>query len=155
MTGRNCHGHNDNQYSKCCYTSTVAIFARDLSLVFDNLDLFVATSVFLSIYAVTYISIFVLLGTVIEKNALVIGLVIAYFEAFFSQFIFGLAAGSNRTPYSITNNYYYIASEYLLPDHINASIANFEPWMSVAVIAGIIILTVTGSMVIIRRIDIK
>ncbi|MHA1450236.1 MAG: ABC transporter permease subunit [Candidatus Hodarchaeales archaeon] len=135
--------------------STVGILAGDLGLIFDNLNLFLAISIFLSIYTVTYVSIFVLLGTVIEKNALVIGLVIAYFEAFFSQFIFGLAAGSNRTPYSITNNLYYIASEYLLPDHINASITNFEPWMSVAVIAGIVILSITGAMVIIRRIDIK
>lgn len=131
----------------------VAGFANDFSLALNNLDLLLSSSIFLGIYVATYTSIFLFVGTIIEKNALVIGLIIAYFEVFFSQFIFGLGMGSEGSPYSITNHLYNIASEYLMPDYLSYSIINFEPIGSIGVIAGLILLSFLGAMVVIRMKD--
>ncbi|MFX0093426.1 MAG: hypothetical protein ACFFBD_16865, partial [Candidatus Hodarchaeota archaeon] len=57
------------------------------------------------------------------------------------------------SPYSITNHLYYIASEFLMPEHFVFSIINFEAGGSILVIAGLIFLSFIGAMVVIRMKD--
>ncbi|MFW9992604.1 MAG: ABC transporter permease [Candidatus Odinarchaeota archaeon] len=131
-----------------------ALLSNDSSFVTKNLDIMIGMTFFLWIYLTTYISLFLLLGVIIEKNAMMMGIFIAYFEVFLGQFIFGLGSGFRAgTPYSITNHIYYIASEYLVPRYFRYYVTNYEPYMSVLVIAGIIVASLIAAIIVIRRKD--
>jgi hypothetical protein len=89
---------------------------------------------------------------VIDKNALGWGLAIAYFEVFFSQFIFGFAGGGN-TPYSISNHIYHVTAEFFLLDYFEFSITDFEPLNSLIVCITLIVGFLLLSMMAMRRKD--
>ncbi|MHA2333278.1 MAG: ABC transporter permease [Candidatus Hodarchaeales archaeon] len=131
-----------------------AVLSSNSQFILENVNIFIGTSVFLWIYLSTYISIFLLIGVIIEKNALTIGLFIAYFEVILSQFIFGLGSGSRYgTPYSIPNHVYHVASKYLIPEYFNYTVLDFEPQASALVILGIVVLSLAGAILAISMKD--
>lgn len=134
---------------------SIILLTGDPTIVTDNLSVVFMSSVFLSFYSVVYISVFLLIGTIINQNQIMWGFFIAYFEVFFGQFIFGLGSGAEGTPYSISNHIYFVASEYLLPEFMDYSVSNFDPISSLLVLIILIIIGLGGSMVGFRKIDIK
>jgi len=92
---------------------------------------------YLGLWFSVYATIFLFLGVWIDKNAFGLGLAIAYFEAFFSQFLFGNLTGNS--PFSISNHINYVASEYLLPNYLNFIISDFDPFTSLLICIGLIL----------------
>jgi ABC-type transport system involved in multi-copper enzyme maturation permease subunit len=105
----------------------------------------------LALWYVVYATIFLFVGVFLDKNAIGLGLAIAYFEAFFSQFLFGSLG--EKSPFSIANHIYYITSEYFLNDYFSFSIANFDPLTSILVCIGLIAGFLALSAFTIRRKD--
>lgn len=105
--------------------------------LFGNLSVLIGTWLYLGLWYVVYATIFLFLGVFLDKNAIGLGLAIAYFEVFFGQFLFGGFTGAS--PFSIANHINYIASEYFLSDYLSFSIANFEVFSSVLVCIGLVI----------------
>ena len=119
--------------------------------LFGNFFVFLGVYLSLGLWYVVYATIFLFVGVFLDKNAIGLGLAIAYFEAFFSQFLFGSA--TEKSPFSIANHIYYITSEYLLNDYISFKIANFESFSSVLVCIGLIMGFLALSAFTIRRKD--
>ncbi|MFX1515464.1 MAG: ABC transporter permease [Promethearchaeota archaeon] len=117
-----------------------------------QLDVLIGTWFFVGLWVVVYSTIFLLLGIVIDKNALGWGLAIAYFEVFFGQFIFGFAGGGH-TPYSISNHIYHVTAEFFLIDYFEFSITDFEPFNSLIVCIALIMGFLLFSMLAMRRKD--
>ncbi|MHA2329033.1 MAG: ABC transporter permease subunit [Candidatus Hodarchaeales archaeon] len=129
----------------------LCFLVQDFSLLFAHLDVLVGVWLFVGMWVAVYSTIFLFLGIIIDKNALGWGLAIAYFEAFFSQFIFGIAGGNS--PFSIANHIYYVTAEFFLIGYSDFSIPDFDPVLSllicVSLIAGFLLL----SMVTMRHKD--
>ena len=79
------------------------------------------------------------------------GLAIAYFEAFFSQFLFG-GIGAN-SPFSIVNHVNQVASEFLISDYYSFAIVNYEPLLSLYTCIGLIVGFLVLSLLAMRRKD--
>ena len=105
--------------------------------LFGNLSVLIGTWLYLGLWYVVYATIFLFLGVFLDKNAIGLGLAIAYFEVFFGQLLFGGFTGAS--PFSIANHINYIASEYFLSDYLSFSIPNFEVFSSVLVCIGLVI----------------
>ncbi|MHA2245521.1 MAG: ABC transporter permease subunit [Candidatus Hodarchaeales archaeon] len=131
----------------------LCIIVNDFTILFEHLDVLLGAWLFVGLWVVIYSTIFLLLGIVIDKNALGWGLAIAYFEAFFGQFIFGPVIGGENSPYSIANHIYQVTAEYFLMDYFEFSIANFEPLNSLIVCITLIIGFLLLSMFAMRRKD--
>ncbi len=130
----------------------LAVQAQDFTMIFSHLEILIGVYLYICLWYSVYSTIFLVLGVIIDKNAIGYGLGIAYFEAFFSQFIFGLAIGG-PSPFSISNHINYIAAEYFLQDYLIFRIANFDPVNSIIVCFGIILGALFIGMIIIRRKD--
>ena len=130
----------------------ICIHIQDFSILLEHLDVLIGTWLYLSLWVAVYCTIFLLLGIILDKNPLGWGLVIAYFEAFFAQFIFGLVAGG-ASPFSISNHINYVAAEYFLPNYLEFTIVNFDPLQSVFVCLGLIVGFLLLSMIAMRRKD--
>ena len=128
----------------------LCVIVNDFSIL--QLDVLIGTWFFVGLWVIVYCTIFLLLGIVIDKNALGWGLAIAYFEVFFGQFIFGFAGGGN-TPYSISNHIYHVTAEIFLMDYFEFSITDFEPQNSLIVCITLIIGFLLLSMLAMRRKD--
>ncbi len=128
----------------------LCIIVNDFTIL--KFDVLIGTWLFLGLWVVVYSTIFLFLGIVIDKNALGWGLAIAYFEAFFGQFIFGFAAGGNSV-YSIANHIYHVTSEFFLVDYYEFSITDFDPLNSLIVCITLIIGFLLLSMLAMRRKD--
>ncbi len=118
-----------------------------------KLDVLIGTWLFVGLWVVVYSTIFLLLGIMIDKNALGWGLAIAYFEAFFGQFIFGPFTGGANSPYSIANHIYHVTAEYFLPDYFVFGITDFDPLNSLIVCITLIVGFLLLSMFAMRRKD--
>ncbi len=129
----------------------LCLIVQDFSIFLLNLNVLLGVWLFLGMWVTVYGTIFLFLGIIIDKNALGWGLAVAYFEAFFGQFIFGIAAGNN--PYSISNHLYYVASEFFLADYFRFEIPDFEPFNSLLICLGLIIGFLALSMLVMRRKD--
>ena len=116
-----------------------------------SLEVFVGAWLYLALWFLVYVTIFVFLGIIIDSNALGIGLAIAYFEAFFSQFIFG--GGGANSAFSIVNHVNQVASEFLISDYYSFSILNYEPELSLLTCLALIISFLAFSLLAIRRKD--
>jgi hypothetical protein len=125
---------------------------QDFSLFFDNLNVLFGVWFHLGLWVSVYGTIFLFLGVILDKNALGWGLAVAYFEAFFGQFIFGIAAGGN-SPYSIANHLNYVAAEFFLTDYIDFQIPDLDPSTSLLICIGLIIGFLLLSMLTMRRKD--
>lgn len=130
----------------------LCVYAQEFSILLEHLDVLIGTWLYLSLWVAVYCTIFLLLGIILDKNPLGWGLVIAYFEAFFAQFIFGLVAGG-ASPFSISNHLNYVAAEYFLPNYLEFTIVNFDPLQSVFVCLGLIVGFLLLSMMAMRRKD--
>ncbi len=117
--------------------------------VFRNLSVLLGTYFYLSLWYVVYATIFLFVGVFLDKNALGLGLAIAYFEAFFGQFIFGGFGGNS--PFSIANHVNYVASEYFLSDFMSYRVSNFDEFSSLLVCVGIVIGFLALAAVTMRR----
>jgi len=131
----------------------LSFIVQDFSLLFDNLNVLFGVWLFLGLWVVVYSTIYLFLGIILDKNALGWGLAIAYFEAFFGQFIFGIAAAGGATPFSIANHLNYVAAEFLLPDYLDFQILDFDPLNSLLICIGLIIGFLLLSMLTMRRKD--
>jgi ABC-type transport system involved in multi-copper enzyme maturation permease subunit len=129
----------------------LCLIVQDFTILFLHLDVLFGVWLFLGMWVCVYGTIFLFLGIIIDKNALGWGLAVAYFEAFFGQFIFGVAAGNN--PYSISNHLYHVASEFFLVNHFTFRIPDFEPFNSLLICVGLIIGFLAFSMLVMRRKD--
>jgi ABC-type transport system involved in multi-copper enzyme maturation permease subunit len=118
-----------------------------------KLDVLIGTWLFVGLWVVVYSTIFILLGIVIDKNALGWGLAVAYFEAFFSQFIFGPFSGGENSPYSIANHIYHVTAEFFLVGYFDFVIIDFEPFYSLIVCIMLIVGFLLLSMLAMRRKD--
>ncbi|MHA2254930.1 MAG: ABC transporter permease [Candidatus Heimdallarchaeaceae archaeon] len=118
---------------------------------FGNLLVLLGVYLSLGLWYVVYATIFLFIGVFLDKNAIGLGLAIAYFEAFFSQFIFG--SGTEKSPFSVANHIYHITSEYFLKDYLSFTIANFDVFSSVLVCIGLILGFLALSAFTIRRKD--
>ena len=123
---------------------------NDFSILLSNLEVLFAAWAFLALWFLVYVSIFLLLGIWIDSNALGMGLLIAYFEAFFSQFLLG---GVSNSPFSISNHINFVASELILGDYYSFTIPNYDPLVSLLICLGIIFGSILLSLVVIRRKD--
>lgn len=126
---------------------------NDYTFLFERLDVLLGAWLFVGLWVAVYSTIFLLLGVLIDKNALGWGLAIAYFEVFFAQFIFGPFTGGANSPYSIANHIYYVTAEYFLVDYFNFSIPDFDPLNSLIICIALVIGFLLLSMVTIRRKD--
>ncbi|MFX0172119.1 MAG: ABC transporter permease subunit [Candidatus Hodarchaeota archaeon] len=129
----------------------LCIIVQDFSILFEHLDVLIGVWLFLGMWVIVYGTIFLFLGIIIDKNALGWGLAIAYFEAFFGQFIFGAFAGN--TPYSISNHLYFITAEIFLVDYFRFRIPDFEPINSLLICIGLIVGFLLLSLIVMRRKD--
>jgi ABC-type transport system involved in multi-copper enzyme maturation permease subunit len=116
-----------------------------------KVEVFIGVWIYLALWFLVYATIFVFLGIVIDSNALGLGLAIAYFEAFFSQFIFG--GGNSNSAFSIVNHINQVASEFLLSDYYSFTILNYEPELSLLTCLALIILFLISSLLVMRRKD--
>ncbi len=107
--------------------------------LFGNLSVLIGTWLYLSLWYAVYATIFLFLGVFFDKNALGLGLAIAYFEAFFGQFIFGAFSGGGGSPFSVANHVNYVASEYFLSEYLSYRISHFEPFNSILVCIGLVL----------------
>jgi ABC-type transport system involved in multi-copper enzyme maturation permease subunit len=130
----------------------LSTIVQDYSLFFDNLNVLFGVWLHLGLWVSVYGTIFLFLGVILDKNALGWGLAVAYFEAFFGQFIFGIAAGGN-SPYSIANHLNYVSAEFFLPDYIDFQIPDFDPSTSLLICIGLIIGFLLLSLGTMRRKD--
>ncbi|PWI46972.1 hypothetical protein CEE45_14115 [Candidatus Heimdallarchaeota archaeon B3_Heim] len=121
--------------STILYLGFYILLPGSISLL-GNLSVLLGTWMYLGLWFGVYATIFLFVGVFLDKNAIGLGLAIAYFEAFFGQFIFG--AFSGNSPFSVANHIYYIASEFFLSDYISFNIAKFEPISSVLVCIGLV-----------------
>jgi ABC-type transport system involved in multi-copper enzyme maturation permease subunit len=128
----------------------LCIQINDFSILLNNLEVLFAAWAFLALWFLVYVSIFLLLGIWIDNNALGMGLLIAYFEAFFSQFLLG---GASNSPFSISNHINYVASELLLGDYYSFNIPNYDPIVSFLICLGIIVGSLLLSLIMMRRKD--
>lgn len=126
----------------------LCIIVNDFTIL--TLDILLGTLLFVGLWVIIYSTLFLLLGIVIDKNALGWGLAIAYFESFFGQFIFGFAGGGN-SPYSIANHIYNVTAEYFLIDNFSFNIPDFEPLNSLLVCIALIIGFLLLSIFMMRR----
>ncbi|MFX1285811.1 MAG: ABC transporter permease subunit [Promethearchaeota archaeon] len=131
----------------------LCVIVNDYSFLFDRLDVLFGAWFFVSLWVAVYSTIFLLLGILIDKNALGWGLAIAYFEVFFAQFIFGPFTGGENSPYSIANHIYYVTAEYFLVDYFTFNIPDFEPLISLIICIALIVGFLLLSMVTMRRKD--
>jgi ABC-type transport system involved in multi-copper enzyme maturation permease subunit len=129
----------------------LCIQVNDFSVLFNNLDVFLVAWVYLGLWFLVYSTIFLFLGVVIDKNALGWGLGIAYFEAFFSQFIFGNIGSASA--FSIINHINYVGSYFLLGDYYEYIIPNFDPEFSLLICVGLIFTSLALSVLVMRRKD--
>ncbi|MFW9857024.1 MAG: ABC transporter permease subunit, partial [Candidatus Thorarchaeota archaeon] len=116
----------------------VSFIVQDFSLLFNNFNVLFGVWLYLGLWVSVYGTIFLFLGIIFDKNALGWGLAVAYFEAFFGQFIFGIAAGGN-SPYSIANHLNYVAAEFFLANYIDFQIQDLDPSTSLLICIGLII----------------
>lgn len=130
----------------------ICLYIQDFSILFEHLDVLVGVWLYLSLWVAVYSTIFLLLGIILDKNPLGWGLVIAYFEAFFGQFIFGFNA-AGASPFSIANHLNYVAAEYFLPNYLDFTIVNLDPLQSVFICFGLIAGFLLLSLVAMRRKD--
>lgn len=130
----------------------VCIHILDFSILFGHLDVLFGVWLYLGLWVAVYCTIFLFLGIIIDKNPLGWGLFVAYFEAFFGQFIFGLGAGGS-SPFSISNHINYVAAEYILPNYVNFSIKDMDPLQSLLICFGLIIGFLLLSMFAMNRKD--
>ncbi|MFX0086444.1 MAG: ABC transporter permease [Candidatus Hodarchaeota archaeon] len=130
----------------------LCLHIQDFSILLNHLDVLIGAWLYLGLWVAVYTTIFLFLGIIIDKNPLGWGLVVAYFEAFFGQFIFGLAAGGN-SPFSVANHLNYVAAEYFLIDYINFNIVDLDPLQSLFICFGLIAGFLTLSMFAMRRKD--
>ena len=130
----------------------LSFIVQDFSLLFDNLNVLLGAWLFLGLWVSVYGTIYLFLGIIVDKNALGWGLAVAYFEAFFGQFIFGFAAGG-ATPFSIANHLNYVAAEFFLRDYLVFEIIDLDPLFSLSICIGLIIGFLFLSMVAMRRKD--
>jgi ABC-type transport system involved in multi-copper enzyme maturation permease subunit len=133
-------------YLGLCYIS------NDLSILLNNLDVLFRVWIYLGLWFMVYGTIFLFIGILIDKNALGWGFAVAYFEAFFSQFIFGPLGGGN-TPYSIANHINYVAAEFLLEEYLSFRIPDIDPIISLLICFGLVVLTLLLSLIVMRRKD--
>ncbi|MHA1973733.1 MAG: ABC transporter permease [Candidatus Hodarchaeales archaeon] len=121
---------------------SLALLVPESTAILSEFSVLIGVWGFLLTWYVVYASIFLLLGIVIDKNAIGWGLAIAYFDAFFGQFIFG--GGVGNSAFSIANHIKNIATEYFLPKYLDFHVENFEPLSSILVcfclIAGSLVL---------------
>ncbi len=129
----------------------LCIIVNDFTIL--KFDVLIGTWLFVGLWVVVYSTIFLLLGIVIDKNALGWGLAIAYFEAFFGQFIFGPITGGENSIYSIANHIYHVTAEYFLVDYFEFSITDFDPLNSLIVCLTLIVGFLLLSMFAMRRKD--
>jgi len=127
----------------------LCVIVNDFTIL--KFDVLIGTWLFVGLWVVIYSTIFLLLGIVIDENALGWGLVIAYFEAFFGQFIFGPFTGGANGPYSIANHIYHVTAEYFLIDNFSFNIPDFEPLNSLLVCIVLIIGFLLLSIFMMRR----
>jgi ABC-type transport system involved in multi-copper enzyme maturation permease subunit len=127
----------------------LCIQVNDFSIF--RLEVFIGAWAYLALWFLVYMTIFVFLGIVIDSNALGMGLAIAYFEAFFSQFIFG--GGGAKSPFSIVNHVNQVASEFLISDYYSFTILNYEPLLSLYTCLALIIGFLALSLLVMRRKD--
>ncbi|WP_455140521.1 ABC transporter permease subunit, partial [Candidatus Hodarchaeum mangrovi] len=118
------------------YFGFILLVPESIGLLENSLEL-IKVWIYLGLWFSVYATIFLFLGVWIDKNAFGLGLAIAYFEAFFSQFIFGSLTGNS--PFSISNHINYVASKYLLPNYIDFIIIDFEPFTSLLICIGLIL----------------
>lgn len=142
------------------FINTVAfLLAWNFSTALDTskiIELYIGSSLFLILNIIVFVAIFIMIGTIIEKGALIIGFFIAYFESFFGQLIFGASDTGEASIYSISNHLYYVSYEYLLNYETNKLIiADLEPIYSLLILIGIIIVSLGIAMIAIRKMDIK
>lgn len=130
----------------------LSVIIQDFSILLEHPDVLLGSWLFVGLWVAVYSTIFLLLGIVIDKNALGWGLAIAYFEAFFGQFIFGIASGAN-SPYSIANHIYYVTAEFFLIDYLRFSIPDLEPFNSLIICFALILGFLFLSIYAIRRKD--
>lgn len=129
----------------------LCIIVNDFTIL--KFDVLIGTWLFVGLWVVVYSTIFLLLGLVIDKNALGWGLAIAYFEVFFGQFIFGPFSGGENSPYSIANHIYHVTSELFLVDYFEFTIIDFDPLYSLIVCLTLITGFLLLSMFAMRRKD--
>ncbi len=127
----------------------LCIIVNDFTIL--AFDILLGTWLFVGLWVSVYGTIFLLLGIVIDKNALGWGLAIAYFEVFFGQFIFGPFSGGANSPYSIVNHIYHVTAEYFLIDNFSFNIPDFEPLNSLLVCIVLIIGLLFLSIFMMRR----
>lgn len=118
------------------YIGFIIVVPESTGLLGHSLEL-IGVWIYLGLWFSVYATIFLFLGIWIDKNAFGLGLAIAYFEAFFSQFIFGSMTGNSA--FSISNHINYVASEYLLPNYIDFNIIDFDPFISLLICLGLIL----------------
>ena len=128
----------------------LCIIVQDFSIL--QFDVLFGMWLFVGMWVVVYGTILLFIGVIIDKNALGWGLLIAYFEAFFGQFIFGTFSGEN-SPYSVANQIYHVTSEFLLVDYFDFTIPKFEPVLSLGICIGLVIGFLFLSMIVMRRKD--
>ncbi|UCG90284.1 MAG: ABC transporter permease subunit [Candidatus Heimdallarchaeota archaeon] len=131
----------------------LCVIVNDFTFLFEQLDVLFGAWLFVSLWVAVYSTIFLLLGVLIDKNALGWGLAIAYFEVFFAQFIFGPFAGGVNSPYSVANHIYHVTAEYFLVDHFTFSIPDFDPLNSLIICIALVVGFLLLSMVTMRRKD--
>ncbi|MFX1285812.1 MAG: ABC transporter permease [Promethearchaeota archaeon] len=136
---------------------TLIIYAGLCILINDftifHLDVLFGVWLYVALWVTVYSTIFLFLGIIIDKNATGWGLAIAYFEAFFGQFIFGPVANGGNSVYSISNQLYFVTSEYFLADYFTFNIPDFEPLVSLIICIFLIVGFLLLSMVTMRRKD--
>lgn len=130
----------------------ICILVQDFSILFEHFDVLFGIWLFVGMWVAVYSTIFLFIGVIIDKNALGWGLVIAYFEVFFAQFIFGTFSGEN-SPYSIANHIYFVTSEFFLVDYITFSIPDLDPFNSLIICFSLIVGFLLLSMFAMRRKD--
>jgi ABC-type transport system involved in multi-copper enzyme maturation permease subunit len=130
----------------------LCIHIQDFSILLEHLDVLIGAWLYLGLWVAVYCTIFLFLGIILDKNPLGWGLVVAYFEAFFGQFIFGLAAGGNSA-FSISNHLNHVAAEYFLSDYLTFSITDMDPFQSLLICFGIIVGFLALSMFSMKRKD--
>jgi ABC-type transport system involved in multi-copper enzyme maturation permease subunit len=117
-----------------------------------RLEVFIGAWAYLAIWFLVYVTIFIFLGIIIDSNALGMGLAIAYFEAFFSQFLFG-GGGEGNSAFSIVNHVNQVASEFLISDYYSFSITNYDPELSLLTCLALIVGFLAFSLLAMRRKD--
>jgi len=117
-----------------------------------RLEVFIGAWAYLAIWFLVYVTIFIFLGIIIDSNALGMGLAIAYFEAFFSQFLFG-GGGEGNSAFSIVNHVNQVASEFLISDYYSFSITNYDPELSLLTCLALIVSFLAFSLLVMRRKD--